>query len=445
MNDDKPNDREVDALPTKELFISMLTKDLVLEDAIGDLVDNCVDGARRIQSDGDFRELWVRIEAAHDQFMIEDNCGGIPVDLARKYAFRFGRPSGMEPIPRSVGQFGIGMKRALFKLGRNFRVESTSEHSHFVVDVDVPEWRKEERDWTFKFEKMEKDGEKVNPPDQWRTTITVTKLFEEVQEQFGLENYISALIKELRYEHLHNIDRGLSIEVNGKLLDAPSLQVLESEEISPGYWEHTYSDDLEVRIIAGIGEHNLDDGGWYIFGNDRLILGPEQTAVSGWGWSSPVRIPKYHGQYARFRGFAFFGADDASLLPLNTAKTNMDLDSPRFKDVRRRMIKLARPAIDFLNDVHQEQGRLSSGDADEDPLNEAIELAKLVPISSIDLSPGSFTAPKSQPTAIRATGRISYSKPLDEIRRVQEALRVDTKKAAGEGTFEYYLQMEVED
>src|SRR5262245_41894378 len=106
----------IEAEPTKDLFIYILTKDIPLTRAILDLVDNCVDGARRLRNGGDYTRLQIRIEAKPDVFKIVDNCGGIPVDIARRYAFRFGRPAEMPATPRSVGQFGVGMKRALFKL-----------------------------------------------------------------------------------------------------------------------------------------------------------------------------------------------------------------------------------------------------------------------------------------------------------------------------------------
>src|SRR5574340_703783 len=100
---DQADPRIIDARPTKEFFVFMLTRDIQLIDAIADLVDNCVDGARRTRPDGNFDGLWVRIEVAADHFRIADNCGGIPVNVARNYAFRFGRPPGMEPTPHSVG------------------------------------------------------------------------------------------------------------------------------------------------------------------------------------------------------------------------------------------------------------------------------------------------------------------------------------------------------
>ncbi|MGH9433064.1 MAG: hypothetical protein ACRD3T_16150, partial [Terriglobia bacterium] len=44
----------INASPTKEFFISMLTRDIPLTRAIIDLVDNSVDGARRLRPTGDY-------------------------------------------------------------------------------------------------------------------------------------------------------------------------------------------------------------------------------------------------------------------------------------------------------------------------------------------------------------------------------------------------------
>ena len=98
--------KRINASPTKEFFIYMLTRDIPLTRAILDLVDNSVDGARRMQANGDFNGLWVRVELDRNHLKIADNCGGIPVDIARNYAFRFGRLR-MLLTPGSVGQFGV--------------------------------------------------------------------------------------------------------------------------------------------------------------------------------------------------------------------------------------------------------------------------------------------------------------------------------------------------
>ncbi len=130
-------DTTIDAGAEKRFFIEMLTKDIELLPAIVDLVDNSVDGARGLHPDGNLTGQWVKIEVADDSFTISDNSGGIPVDVARHYAFRFGRSRDFVGIKRSVGQFGVGMKRAIFKIGQLFTVESVHRGPESVKSTET--------------------------------------------------------------------------------------------------------------------------------------------------------------------------------------------------------------------------------------------------------------------------------------------------------------------
>src|SRR5205814_7898578 len=108
---------------------------------------------------------------------------GIDPNTARRYAFRFGRPAGAKATRRSVGQFGVGMKRALFKLGSVFEVESWTKTSHFLVKINVEDWKKEpENKWEFKFDKIQEDSH--FPESKAGTVITVSTLHTNVQEDF---------------------------------------------------------------------------------------------------------------------------------------------------------------------------------------------------------------------------------------------------------------------
>src|SRR4051812_34524688 len=84
LDDDSPS---IDAMPTKELFIDMLTRDIALIPAIIDLVDNSADGAKREEGDGSLEGYSVRVTLSSDEFSVTDNCGGMSVETARKYAF----------------------------------------------------------------------------------------------------------------------------------------------------------------------------------------------------------------------------------------------------------------------------------------------------------------------------------------------------------------------
>jgi len=264
-----PQDKSIiDANPTKELFISMLTRDVSLRDAIGDLLDNSVDGALALRPDGNYKGLKVEIEldVEKDHFRITDNCGGIPVSVARDHAFRFGRSEGAVTTGHSVGVFGIGMKRALFRLGKWFKVESIAKDSSFVMEVDVEKWKQDTKEesaretndqdngkernkenWQFNFSRFEEDLEQEYPEEKRGTIVTVAKLNDVVLETFRIKNDISKLIEELQREHLYSIDKGLEITINKKRLEAPELKLLVSDKLKTAYWKNLEG-PVKVRI-----------------------------------------------------------------------------------------------------------------------------------------------------------------------------------------------------
>lgn len=86
----------IKANPTREFFVNMLVRDILLKQAIIELIDNSIDGARTIKKDNDFTGLKIAVDFDGDSFCIRDNCGGIPLDVAQEYAFRFGRPKEKE-------------------------------------------------------------------------------------------------------------------------------------------------------------------------------------------------------------------------------------------------------------------------------------------------------------------------------------------------------------
>lgn len=458
MPDSQQRDLNViEANPTKELFVFMLVRDLTLQDAIGDLVDNSADGAKRLrpdtdvsksrnrlEPDGKYDGLTIEILATSDEFSIKDNCGGISSDLARNYAFRFGRPKDMPGTPGSVGQFGIGMKRALFKLGGHFIIQSISAHSRFLVEENVDDWI-DKAEWNFHFKELE-EREKSDQPfeeSQQGTSIIVRSLREDTISSFKLNKFLDNLRREIEKEQLYNIHRGLKIVINREELQSRQLLLLESEEIHTAFWQKSFevegetsSGILNVEIYAGISEENTDHGGWYIFCNDRLILSNDQTETTGWG----DKIPKYHSQYNRFRGYVFFNSENADLLPWNTVKNDMDVSNPYFQYVRTEMIQLMRPVINFLNWVHDERQKYD--EPEQRVLAKSLENAKPVVLSMVANLASSFSAPQRPPVS-RNNTRISYSKPKEQVEEAKNFFGVRTNPEVGIHTFNYWYEAEV--
>ena len=435
--DDSPNGMIVHAEPTKEFFIDMLVRDITLTRAIVDLIDNSVDGARRTRPNGDYNGLWIEVTAGPNQFVVKDNCGGIPLEIARHYAFRFGRPPQMQATPHSVGQFGVGMKRALFKLGSRFRVSSSTINNRFEIDEDVRQWQVKP-EWTFEFSDIADE-----PTDTQGTTISVTHLHEGVQAEFQLDSFHAQLSAAIRDAHIDSLETGLSITYNGTPLLYEPLDLLTAQGFEPALFETsmngaTDTPPISVKAYAGLGASDPQHAGWNIFCNGRLVLGSDQTEVTGWGEGNGRTIPKYHNQFARFRGYVFFDCDDAGKLPWNTTKSGVDSDSTAYRSVRLQMITLMRPVINFLNQLDKEKDNPD----DHKPLHGVVESMRTVALREADVRPR-FTYPRPPPRPPSPpTGRIQYNKPVEEISLVKKSLGVTTYSDVGRGTFEYYFDRE---
>ena len=253
--------RVIDAAPTKDFFIHMLVRDIELIPAIGDLVDNCVDGARRLRGDGPYDGLYVRLSVDPGRFRIEDNCGGIPLDVAEKYAFRFGRPEGMVDTPRSIGQFGVGMKRALFKLGSAFTVASRTEEDTFSVHVDVEAWQAL-AEWEFEFERYESERH----ADDTGTTITVDPLHDETMTSFGQQAFITRLARSIGAHHQQSIARGLVITLNAVPIGGGALELLDAPQLRAATDSlELFADDppaVTIQLYVGVAsDSNPSDSG----------------------------------------------------------------------------------------------------------------------------------------------------------------------------------------
>lgn len=434
--------------PTKALFIDMLTRDISLSAAVVDLVDNSTDGARRLRPgpDEDFHGLSVRIELDDKRFKISDNCGGIPVPLARDYAFRIGRASGMEPTKHSVGQFGVGMKRAIFKMGDRFTVVSKTDTDSFIVDHDIREWASDPDSWDFRFAEIGDEGVEA---EHQGTTITVSDLRSDVSESFSNENWRTKLRLELRTRLQGAISRGLAVTLNRAPINADPLTLLSDERLKPALEDLKYNDTdspVHVKLWCGLGRsEDAELAGWHIFCNGRLVLEADKSETTGWGGTFGARMPRFHPQYNHFRGYVFFDCDDAERLPWNTTKTDVDRDSPVYRATRQRMGILARPVVDFLNSLKTEkERRKSSGLDDPGPLEVIVQASETTALDGIEprevFVPPAVSPPPPQPN----TTRVQYDEPIERVKAAKKVLKVSSNKDVGRMTFDYFYRAEVD-
>lgn len=416
------------ANPTKYFFVNMITRDITLEDCILDLIDNSVDGAWRCEgsrpmglTDGaDLSKYEIRIVATADHFSVTDNCGGMTLEDAINYAFTFGRTDEQHD-DFSIGVYGIGMKRAIFKIGKKIRVRSTftdadanNERVAFAVPIDVATWLTTDAPpWDF-------DIVEDTPLPQDGVEIDIEVLTPGAANAFVSSTFLENLRRTISRDYSLHLNRGLKIFLNDREVRPWNFELRSSEEFAPIRLEYQ-DEDVKIEIIAGMAapppetnEPSDDDEGdrrygWYVICNGRIVLAADKSTITGWGTDG---WPQWHYQYAGFIGIVMFTAAKASSLPLTTTKRSVDTTSDVFKRARSHMRDVSKTWIAYTNARKQ-----------------AIEEAKLkeaaaAPVSIYSL-PIRATVALPRLTAARPTERtanVHYSVPLAKMKKLAQAM-----------------------
>jgi len=436
--------------PTKTFFIEMITRDISIKDAILDLLDNSIDGASRINPD-DYSGLFIKITVNKDMFSVEDNCGGFSLETAKKYAFRFGRPDDALVIKNSVGRFGIGMKRALFKMGKEFEVESRTDADHFEIKVNVAEWRNKKRivkqqddtqveieDWDFRYENVDANNSNL---DENGTFIKVSNLYDEVSGLFGTPTFISGLRSDIEKLLNFSLEKKIRITLNGESLAAKNIQIF-NESSKPYYYEGL-KDGVTIRVVAGLGEvGDPAKSGWYIYCNDRLVVEADRTELTGWG---TLTVPRWHVNHVMFRGIVFMNSDETIKLPLTTTKKGIDDTSEVYKSA----LSIMREAVLTINTFLKKVAELGNGANDYrkllDEQEEKITVVQMKSKVIAEVTPRIFTAPQIDPNLLaekKDTVRIAYNVSKQSANVARDHSDSKNFKELGEYTFNYYLKME---
>lgn len=435
--------RVVNANPTKEFFVNMMIRDILLKQAIIELIDNSIDGARKIKKDNDYADLNIEVEFNNNYFLIKDNCGGIPLDTAENYAFRFGRS---KEKPKSetetTGIFGIGMKRALFKIGNYFEITSKTKTEEFTIQLDVDEWKKDDDQWDFSFADIKEN--QTNELGSTGTNIKVTRLNAEIAAEFQSQEFEKEVIEHIQRRVGLDISYGMNIRVNGNLLIGNNVKMVKDEKVKP-IKESYEQDGVNVTILGGIapreGTRYLpENAGWYIYCNGRLVIAADKTSLTTWkdmeNKSSGI---VFHNSYAGFRGVVYFTSKEPEKLPWNTTKTGLDETSLVYLKAREKMLEVFKIVRSFLDEVEK-----NTKDND-DGIQETIAKMPVVELTNQNtknMIHNRELSIKQIEVKVNPNVTISYRKPKSEVEELKNSLGVTSNKEVGEKTFEYYKDAE---
>ncbi len=449
----RPSTDKAQASPTKQFFVSMLTRDITLADAILDLVDNCLDGALRLAGgkDVDYRKHFVKIELREDHFSIVDNCGGIPRDVAKDYAFKMGREpdDDRDSDTETIGMYGVGMKRAIFKMGRNALVRTRCGKDTFEVPI-TSEWL-DAKNWDpLPIHEPTMAGEKLKEPG---TRIFVDKLYDGVARHFANAAFENEVRTALSEHFTMFLQRGLKVELNEELVEPVRVEVLVSKRErgpAPFVYQKTI-DGVIVSIVVGLntgksldsddddggfeGERSSVTAGWTVLCNDRAVIVGDKSRLTGWGDG----IPLYHPQFAIITGIIEFRSKHADQLPVTTTKRALDTSSNVWLESLVKMKEGMRLWISYTNQWKNHPRADQSGhweDARPMPLNGAIEAVAPRKFTKktdgvIEFNPQKAKVlPKPEGQKPSST-RIIFSRPVEEVRVVSKMLFDDANEKPG--------------
>lgn len=437
-------DKVVKASPTKEFFVNMLVRDILLKQAIIELIDNSIDGARSIRKNNQYLGLKISVEFDKKRFMIKDNCGGIPLDVAENYAFRFGRPKTVESgESETTGIFGIGMKRALFKIGNKFSIHSVTKTTEFQLDLDLREWlKKDDSDWDFSFSSY-KDNMN-NSEDITGTTIMVTDLNSEIAAELGAEEFENEVIEHIQRRVGLDIAYGIAISVNERSLVGNNIELINNDEIKP--IKEEYQDgEISVKILSGIApregkNYPPEKAGWYIYCNGRLVVAADKTSLTTWkdmeNKSSGV---VFHNNYAGFRGLVYFNSKHPEMLPWNTTKTGLDETSLVYLRAREKMLEIFKIVKNTLDEIRKNTENKDDGVEETIATMLGTEMT-IENVNKVKVNRSVSIKDVSVVTIPNVT--ISYKKPKKEAEELKKVLGVKSYREVGEKTFEYYMDAE---
>ncbi|MDH1632284.1 ATP-binding protein [Pseudomonas mosselii] len=358
----------VKAFPAKRFFVEMLTRDIELKDSILDLLDNCVDGVMRerrsnLESATPYKGFEARIDFDGDSFSISDNCGGIPKGVALERAFRMGRPDKDtdKDIP-TVGVYGIGMKRAIFKMGREATVSSMRNDGSYNVDI-LPSWLDDDNDWDLPLNDTNFDEQAASG-----VTVSVRSLHSGVSRLFSnVTGFEEDLKKSISAYYGNIIQKGFSVYVNGQQVSplgssfilspesfksgsgiAPFIYLGELNgvkiEVAVGFYRNLPTDEEQESALSG--RPTSEQAGWTLICNDRVVLYADKTKVTGWGEAG---VPAYHTQFVSIAGVVNFISNDASSLPVTTTKRGIDGNSEIYLSVKEFMREGMKMFTDYTN------------------------------------------------------------------------------------------------
>lgn len=431
------------AQPEKRLFISLLTRDISLVDAILDILDNSINAAMTryaehltdakgyygLLSNNDIKPAAVvKIEITNQAVNIIDNAGGISLEAARDRVFAFGKADHIGATADRLSVYGIGLKRAIFKMGNRIEIYSNHPAKGFELDLDASWWETQtETPWNIPITEAVYD-----PSAEAGTIICVTQLFDDVSRRIDDATFVNELKVRISRTYCYFLGRIVTIYVNEEEIKATEF-LIGSNYTHNAFEQGTVSYSITAGIAVPVGgRYQQETSGWFVFCNGRTVIYADKTQLTGWASLLPIFQPKHRP----FLGLVFFVSAYPEDLPWTTTKASVNQESLIWQEAKRNMAILGREITSFLDRRYTDEGTEVAPDELAEASGSNISL-----LSASVAAKKAFEVPAPRPpedVSIQYSAKISH---VDKIRRYL-GRRAMSAREVGKYTFDYFYKNE---
>ncbi|MDZ7922278.1 ATP-binding protein [Rhodoferax sp.] len=367
-----------------------LTTDITVLESIFDLIDNSIDAARDHLISKNFeRDIYglpvdysgykIIIRLGKKSISVLDNCLGMDESTLSLHAFRTADTSSHK---YGIGHYGLGLKRALLKFGRQFSMSSDNGSIAFKMHFDSEMISGDKKLMAAAY----------SSSGHRKTLFVVSEVKSNIQYEIQSQSWFENAIKVLKIRYAAYTAKGLRISISNSYFGAcaranGNLPTIRKNSKFTPISKPVKVEGVDVYIDSGVhGKYYFpaedgyslamnktltDEFGLYFICNDRVIVSSSTANEHGWK-------TKWHSEYNGFICIVRFVSEDPQKMPWNTLKTALKTDGRLFVQVRDELQPIAdlyRQSVKKLYSTTALKNPLSSG-VNGGNSNESVSLRK---------------------------------------------------------------------
>lgn len=297
-------------IPSKEYFINLLTKDVDVDDAICELINNAIN-RYNLQSEGlQLTEYWISIKIINNLIQVWDNCGAVEDVELFKEKLKFNE---------TKENYDDSLIKALLKCGDSIELELNNNAESYIIKINsqtsIDSW-----------EITDQQSFSSDKPKGMR--VVIKNIYKEVKSRLETATFMSRLSNKIASKYRYLLDDNIKIKIMYKSADAKFIEPKFIEKADLIKSESKLIEELEVKVKLYKCYQDKNNG-WDIFVNDICRLERDKSNITNW---SKLRIDGH--SFLRFRGEVFIYCKKPSSIVINSIRNILDSNTEIFNLIK---------------------------------------------------------------------------------------------------------------